>query len=144
MTYKILILAAGLSLSACQQPAESQSSESAVNSQNTEDQRGEYADISSDEAKTMIDADRVVVLDVRTPGEYEEGHIADAELININDSEFEEKLSKLPKGEAYLVYCHSGNRSSRAMEKMQKMGFKKVYNLEGGITGWKEANFETK
>ena len=77
------------------------------------------------------------IMDVRTPGEVSEGYIAGAIIFNdINDSNFDANLDKLDKSKNYIVYCKSGGRSSRAVEIMREKGFKKVYDLEGGVSNW--------
>lgn len=80
-----------------------------------------------------------VVLDVRTPEEYAEGHLPNAQLLNFYDEQFREKLEQLDKNKTYYVYCRSGGRSSRAVALMREMGFQRVYNLEGGIMQWQAA-----
>ncbi|GIV39411.1 MAG: hypothetical protein KatS3mg033_1211 [Thermonema sp.] len=77
-----------------------------------------------------------VVLDVRTPEEYSEGHLPNAQLLNFYDDDFRSKLQQLDKDKTYYVYCRSGGRSSRAVALMKELGFKKVYNLKGGIMQW--------
>lgn len=78
-----------------------------------------------------------VIIDVRTPGEVSEGYIDGATLfIDYNGSNFDSKISKLDKSKSYIIYCRSGGRSARASELMASKGFKKLYNLEGGISGW--------
>ena len=64
------------------------------------------------------------------------GHIPRAKLYNLYDKEFLKKISKLDKNKTYLVYCRSGHRSSIAVEKMKKLGFKKLYNMLGGFIQW--------
>jgi phage shock protein E len=79
----------------------------------------------------------IVIIDVRTPGEVSEGYIDGATLfIDYNGSNFGSKISKLDKSKSYIIYCRSGGRSTRASELMASKGFKKLYNLEGGISGW--------
>lgn len=90
----------------------------------------------------LVDANKGVVLDVRTPGEWEEGTIGDAIKINYYDSDFETQLEKLNKEEPVLVYCKKGGRSAGAAEILKNKGFKKVFNLEGGISAWKDAGKE--
>lgn len=81
-----------------------------------------------------------VILDVRTPGEYADGHIEGAQLINVSAPDFDKKIEKLDKtNTSYLVYCAAGSRSQRAMQKMKTAGFKSVYNLSTGVNGWKAA-----
>ena len=95
-------------------------------------------------AREMLAENQVKVLDVRTPEEYQDGHIEGATQINFYEDNFEEQLKELPKDESYLVYCHSGNRSGKTLAKMKQMGFEKVYNLKGGISAWKESGNEVK
>src|ERR1035437_282374 len=77
-----------------------------------------------------------VILDVRTPEEYIEGHLANATNIDFKATDFAEKVGKLDKSKTYLVYCHSGHRSASAVEVMKTQSFQTLYNLDGGITQW--------
>ena len=77
-----------------------------------------------------------VVLDVRTPEEYEEKHIPGSINIDIKEPDFQDKLDELPEDKQYLVYCRSGGRSARACQIMATEGFENLYNLEGGILDW--------
>jgi rhodanese-related sulfurtransferase len=79
-----------------------------------------------------------VVLDVRTPEEVEDGYIKGAVNVNFRSSDFKEGISKLDKNKTYFVYCAAGGRSSKTADLMVEMGFKKVYNLDGGLDAWKE------
>lgn len=81
----------------------------------------------------------VLLIDVRTPEEFAEGHIQGALLINFYDSNFEEKLSSLPKNQPVMVYCRSGNRSMQAVPSLQKLGFKDIFELYGGMNAWSSA-----
>ncbi|MEI6753278.1 MAG: thioredoxin domain-containing protein [Paludibacter sp.] len=80
------------------------------------------------------------LIDVRTPGEFAQGHIANAKNININSSDFEQSAAKLDKNKAVMLYCLSGGRSSNAMNVLSSMGFKELYNLSGGMMRWRAAN----
>lgn len=93
-----------------------------------------YRNVSSDEAKELIDNKEVVVLDVRTPEEFQAGHIPDATLIPVQ--ELEGRLNELEKNDPYLVVCRSGNRSIKASEILTSKGFKKIYNLTEGMNAW--------
>ncbi|MDO8604483.1 MAG: rhodanese-like domain-containing protein [bacterium] len=99
--------------------------------------------ITAKEAQTFINNGEVVVVDVRTPEEFAEGHIAGAKNIDIQGEKFEEKIKKLDPNATYLVNCKLGGRSSRAVAHMNEIGFKDVTNLEGGITAWKDAGLST-
>ena len=83
----------------------------------------------------------VVVLDVRSAGEYASGHIEGAINIDVEAANFDTKIAKLDKTVEYAVYCHSGRRSAIAAEKMSKAGFEKITNLEGGVQAWQAAGF---
>ncbi len=92
----------------------------------------------ADFAKTITDSS-VVVLDVRTPGEFMAGHIANAINIDVEGMQFNADVSKLDKTKTYAVYCHSGRRSGIATSEMSKLGFSKLFNLDGGIGAWSAA-----
>lgn len=87
-----------------------------------------------------LQADKGVILDVRTPQEYKKGHLKDARLLNIFDDNFEADINKLDKNIPYYVYCQSGGRSAEAAELMNKKGFKLVYDMDGGFGKWRSAN----
>jgi rhodanese-related sulfurtransferase len=93
-----------------------------------------YRNVSTEEAKQLIDNKEVIVLDVRTPEEYQEGHIPNAILIPLQ--ELENKLIDLDKEEPYLVVCRSGNRSAQASEILTSNSFAKIYNMTGGMNNW--------
>ena len=89
-------------------------------------------------ASRIADPD-VVLLDVRTADEYNEGHIQNALNINVKQDDFIEKAkSTLPADKTIAVYCRGGKRSANAAGMLAKEGYK-VVNLEGGIMAWKEA-----
>lgn len=83
------------------------------------------------------------LLDVRTPGEWNEGVIEDATLMNFYEEDFKDRVAKLDKDKPVAVYCKSGGRSGQAMTMMRDMGFKEVYNLNGGIDAWNKAGKPT-
>lgn len=78
----------------------------------------------------------VVTLDVRTPDEFNQGHIAGAINIDVEASTFENEVSKLDKSKSYAVYCQSGRRSGIATGQMEKLGFANLSNLQNGILDW--------
>lgn len=84
-----------------------------------------------------------VLLDVRTPKEFEEGHIQGAINIDFSSSSFRPQVEKLDRNAIYLLYCRSGNRSSRALDTMKSMGFTRVAHIAGGIAAWKQAGLRT-
>jgi rhodanese-related sulfurtransferase len=91
------------------------------------------------DAKRKTDTNSTVVLDVRTKKEYREGHIPGSVLIDFNADDFEQQVAKLDKEKTYLVHCAAGGRSARACKKMEQLGFKQLYNLEGGMGAWEKA-----
>jgi rhodanese-related sulfurtransferase len=78
----------------------------------------------------------VVILDVRTPGEFAEGYIEGAQNIDFQSGNFENEIAALDKNVTYAVYCRSGNRSGQAAKIMHDAGFHEVYNLDGGVIDW--------
>ena len=83
-----------------------------------------------------------VIMDVRTPVEYEMSHITDAVNVNVQDESFEDMVAALDPNKTYIVHCTknpAGGRSGRALETLQSLGFKHLYSLEGGYVAWKDA-----
>jgi phage shock protein E len=89
-------------------------------------------DLSPEMFQSRFDHQPGVVIDVRTPEEFEEGHLSMTDYnYNFLSGEFEEVLNQLDKGETYYLYCRSGNRSGQALEIMKAEGFDHVYNIGG-------------
>lgn len=87
------------------------------------------------------------LLDVRTPEEYAVEHLENASNVNWNGDDFVAKAGKLDKSKPVFVYCKVGGRSGQAANKLAELGFKEIYNLEGGIMKWqgkKTSNSNTK
>ena len=80
-----------------------------------------------------------VVLDVRTPAEFADGHVAGAINLPISKQPFDDAIAKLDKSKSYLVYCHSGKRSFLASQRMRAAGFEHLLNFSGGIVAWEKA-----
>ena len=76
------------------------------------------------------------IIDVRTPEEYEEGHIEGAQNINIKSEAFVTEIENLSKSDTLLIYCRSGRRSLYAAQVMVSIGFQRIYDLEGGFLNW--------
>ena len=100
-----------------------------------------FKTVTGDEFSKLITANsKIQLLDVRTPEEYAEGHIAGARLINVWDSTFvEQATAQLSKDKPVAVYCRSGRRSATAAGKLVKQGYE-VINLDGGINAWLQQN----
>lgn len=80
------------------------------------------------------------LIDVRTPGEFEGGHLESAINIDWNRNDFIHQISSLDKSKPVLVYCLSGGRSASAANELRKNGFKQVYEMEGGMLQWRSKN----
>lgn len=101
-------------------------------------------DISTEEFKEKRAETKGVIIDVRTQGEYEEGHLADADhQYDVTNGEFQSQLENLNKEETYYLYCRTGNRSGKAARMMKNAGFENVYNV-GGFEDLANAGFEAK
>jgi len=77
----------------------------------------------------------MMILDVRTNKEYENGHIPGA--IHVPLSDIGDKIKKIKKDKELVVYCQSGNRSIWAIKRLMGMGYKNLFNLKGGYHAWK-------
>lgn len=88
------------------------------------------------EFSEKIAEEGVVILDVRTPGEFAEGYVLGAQNIDFQSGSFENVISTLDKSVTYAVYCRSGKRSGQAVKILHEAGFHTVHNLEGGVIDW--------
>ncbi len=79
------------------------------------------------------------LLDVRTPDEYAQGHLAQAQNLDVKDPIFVQKLATLDKDKPVFVYCLSGGRSGKAAKMLVDNGFKEVYDMQGGFLKWSSA-----
>ena len=84
-----------------------------------------------------------VILDVRTPEEFAGGYIENAVNLDYHSETFRDELGELDRHKTYLVYCHGGNRSGKALSIMDELGFREAYNMSGGIAEWKAAELPT-
>jgi len=82
-----------------------------------------------------------VILDVRTPEEFAQGHLSGAVNVNLMAPDFERRLGALDRGKTYLVYCRTANRSAKAIQIMSRLGFRSVYHMSEGIVGWQKKGF---
>lgn len=83
----------------------------------------------------------VVLLDIRTPKEFEDGHIQGAVLLDFYSSDYVDRLKALDRTKTYLIYCRSGNRSGKSLAIFDKLGFRRVYNLDPGVIGWSREKY---
>jgi len=103
--------------------------------------------ITPEEAYILIqenkDNPNFVILDVRTPEEFLGEYIENAINLDYYSETFRDDLDKLDKNKTYLIYCRSGRRSENALNIMEELDFKEVYNMLGGITKWKSEGLPT-
>ena len=98
--------------------------------------------ISASDFNQMIKNDKsAIIIDVRTPEEFNKGHLRNALNINWFDKNFDENINIFNTDLPVFVYCLSGGRSSQANEKIKSLGFKNVYELNGGILEWRKSKF---
>lgn len=84
-----------------------------------------------------ITKNKVTIIDVRTPSEYQSGYIKGAQNINVQSNDFKSRIENFDKTKPIYIYCRSGARSSNAARIMEAIGFTKIYDLDGGILSWK-------
>ena len=94
--------------------------------------------MNSDELLDFIEINNAILVDVRTQDEYNSGYIESSLNIDYLSNDFSENVEKLDKNTPIVLYCRSGRRSSLSAKKLSKLGFKEIYNLDGGILKWIE------
>ena len=93
--------------------------------------------------KLLAENKGVRVLDVRTPAEFSQGHIAGAVNVDFKASDFAHKVAQLDKDQAYIVHCRSGNRSTKSLPILKKNNFGTIYHLNKGFNAWSAAGMPT-
>ena len=83
----------------------------------------------------------LVVLDIRTPEEFNEARLADAIMVDFYADDFADQLDTLDKDVPYVMYCRTGNRTVEAVKTMKELGFLEVYEIDGGIVNWYEQGY---
>ncbi len=103
--------------------------------------------ISTEDASTLIEKNQnnpdFTIIDVRTAGEFNGGHLAEAVNVDYYSPDFKSMVDKLNRNKEYLIYCQTGIRGRSATQIMLDMGFTKVHNLSGGIVEWMNAGYPT-
>lgn len=92
--------------------------------------------LSSNDFKNQVECKNVQLIDVRTPSEFNSGHIKGAKNIDFFSGRFNVEFSKLNKDKPVYVYCRSGSRSRQTAKKLSNMEFKEIYDLKGGILNY--------
>jgi len=95
--------------------------------------------LDADAFAALVATPGVVVLDVRTPEEFAQGHLEGALNIDVSAPDFADRVGELDRAATYAVYCRSGNRSATALAEMAALGFTDAHHLAGGIGAWQRA-----
>ena len=133
LSFSPLSLALVIALAACS-PEAADAPEAAVPAPT---QSVAVRDVSVSEARTMLEGvEGPVVLDVRTPEEFEAGHIEGALNVNFRSEDFAAEIAKLDKSQPYILHCKSGGRSTKALTEMQAQGFENIAHMTEGYDGW--------
>jgi len=96
---------------------------------------GASMDVSVDEALQLWQNKEAIIIDVRTPEEYRDGHIPG--VTNIPLDELEQRMNEVPKDKKVVLICRSGNRSAQGTKLLRNKGFSNVFNSTGGMSSWK-------
>ncbi len=105
---------------------------------------GGFKEVGASEFEKRRAKSRTIVLDVRTPEEFAQGHIPGAINVDINSPDFAAQAAKLNKKQTILVNCHAGSRGAVASAELARLGFKTICNLEGGLAAWEKEGHEPK
>jgi thioredoxin 1 len=90
--------------------------------------------------KQKLDStEKRIILDVRTPAEFKEGHLYYAVNMDWEGDDFDQQIQSLDKNTPVFVYCYGGGRSNAATKELRKQGFREVYDLHGGFSAWRNA-----
>jgi rhodanese-related sulfurtransferase len=127
----IMAMASALLFTGC---SNAQSSNQPVTSENNDQVINK--DVNVAEFATLVEKKEGLLLDVRTNQEYAAGHLEGATQIDFYSPDFQAKIKELDPETPVYVYCRSGGRSGQTAKMMKNLGFKAVYNLEGGIGAW--------
>ena len=90
-------------------------------------------------AEKLAKSSDAVLLDVRTPGEYEGGHIENSLNVDWNGDHFDTQIADIDKDAPVYVYCLSGGRSGKAVSHLKDKGYTNVVELDGGMMAWRKA-----
>lgn len=100
-----------------------------------------FVDLSAVELQSKLEKNKnVIILDVRSPAEFETGRITKAVNKDYHSGCFDSCLSAFPRQAQLVVYCATGERSALTLNKLNNMGFTKVWHLPGGMEEWQNAN----
>jgi phage shock protein E len=140
-----LVAVATLAIAGCSSDTDSseatvQPTDATTQEQGTSSQVTQVVD--AEQFASVVEQPDVVVLDVRTPAEFNDGHIEGAVNIDVNGPTFADEIALLDPSGTYAVYCRSGNRSAVAVQHMATQGFTSLYDLAGGAVSWQAAGYD--
>lgn len=115
-------------LASCQESQSSDDSNTGIFEKLSKEDFSKKMDVKSD----------MILVDVRTPQEFQNGTIKGAQNINFYDKNFDSEISKLDRTKPVFIFCKSGGRSGKTLDKMKSLDFKEVYDLKGGYSGWEK------
>ena len=104
--------------------------------------KGKSKKILPEELQELLKNSDAQLVDVRTPEEFKNEHILTAQNINVLSPSFNDDIKSLDKNKPVVVYCKSGGRSTKCAKKLLKLGFAQIYDLQGGITSWKQRHLK--
>ncbi len=103
----------------------------------SQENKSVYEVLSYDDFKNQTSNNKTLLFDIRTMEEFNSGHLKGSVNIDFYEEElFDKFFSKVDKSKPIYIYCRSGNRSKKSSEKLKKLGFIKIYDLEGGYKNW--------
>jgi len=103
--------------------------------------KGKIYNVSSVDFNKVVGLSNVSIIDIRTPQEFVSGHIKGATNIDWYQRSFRDLIQDIPKDKPIAIYCRSGNRTSKAANLLQSLGFQEIVNLNYGIVEWSKYNF---
>jgi len=131
-------------LSACSSPS-ANTGEAVVAGQTSEQSPAQQVDkvplVKPAKLKDLLQDDNIILLDTRSPQEYQSGHLEGSRFINFQTFQMSD-VQDIPKDAEIIVYCAVGGRSNRVGMQLLSAGYQNVRNLEGGITNWKNQGYE--
>ena len=96
--------------------------------------------VTAAEMQSILELEDVQLVDVRSSAEHDEMRIANSQNIDFKSPTFDEDIIKLDKEKPVILYCKGGSRSAKCAKKLKDAGFKKIYDLDGGISKWKHSD----
>lgn len=100
-------------------------------------------ELNADEFRRKMKEDSTFIIDVRTKAEVNAGYIlGTSKFFDYNEPSFPDSIALLNPQNTYLIYCHSGVRSKKAVQVLKDRGFQKVYSLKGGFSAWSDKSVQ--